>query len=211
MISKSILWIINEFQSRYTKIWADIESTLRTTSPLKKTLALFFSFNRGRKSTRPLVCPMNNSWCQSNKRVLTETYEIFQFLSRYYSLDSIFGEKKTIYSSEESSSSKRAGAFSNPFVMVYLPCLGFSVINITAPHPLFEKSFEKSPRPSYESWLLHRVQYKYQGYLPEQYQVTATPVSSHELQSCRRRRPGHWLEITMLRYLVPRLPQVNIN
>ena len=122
-----------------------------------------------------------------------------------------YSVKKTIYSSEESSSSKRAGAFFNPFVMVYLPCLGFSVINITAPHPLFKKSFEKSPRPSYESWLLHRVQYKYQGYLPKQYQVTATPVSSHELQSCRRRRPGHWLEITMLRYLVPRLPQVNIN
>ena len=44
-------------------------------------------------------------------------------------------------------------------------------------------------------------------------QLTASPVSSLELGLIegRRRRPGYWLEITMLRYLVPRLPQVNIN
>ena len=43
-------------------------------------------------------------------------------------------------------------------------------------------------------------------------QLTASPVSSLELGLIEgRRRPGYWLEITMLRYLVPRLPQVNIN
>ena len=49
--------------------------------------------------------------------------------------------------------------------------------------------------------------------LPMQY-IKLQQLQSLELclvECRRRRRPGYWLEITMLRYLVPRPPQVDIK
>jgi hypothetical protein len=64
--------------------------------------------------------------------------------------------------------------------------------------------------------LLSHMSTEYQGYLCN---TSSYSNSSHfqSLELClvqcrrRRRRPGYWLEITMLRYLVPRPPQVDIK